>query len=392
MTKKVKYIFNLDKPITNTYKSNIKIKNVVTKKDFIEFFRLPWKIYKNDENWVPPLWDEINGFFKIKNPFWKHAESCLFIAYKNNEIVGRIAAVIDNLFIKKEKENIGYFGFFEVDNDYEIAKYLIGEAERWLKNKKMEKMRGPIDGRIDVGCGLLLNSYDQTPFIFSSYNPKYYVDFVEKYGMKKCRDLLNYYLNCDLEIPKKLKNAAEKIEKKGIKIRGFNRFRAKKELKWWIPLMMEIFSSHWGYIDASEEEVRNRFGIKQIRWIADPKFLLVAESPNGDPIGFKWVTPDYNQVIKKLNGKLGVIGYLKFFYYSKKVSRARFNFVGVKKEWQGKGIGSAFNYWTMLELKKRNYSGAEIGWIDEKNVAEQKSTEKTGAKLYKKYRVYEKKL
>jgi hypothetical protein len=212
---------------------------------------------------------------------------------------------------------------------------------------------------------------------------------VEKYGMEKCRDQLVYYLDLSDEIPDYLKDAAEKVKKRDIKIRGFNRLNAGNELDWWIPMMMKTFSFHWGYVDVPEEEVRNRFGIKEMRWIADPDLFLVAESPDGEPIAFKWSTPDYNQVFKKMNGRIGILGYLKFFYYIRKVNRGRFNFVGIKKEWRGRSIGSAMNYWTMLNMKKKNYVGAECGWIDEKNIASQKTIEKTGAKLYKKYRVYE---
>jgi hypothetical protein len=389
MTENGKYVFNSDEKKEKKYDSDITISTVTTLKDFKEFFDFAWRVYKNDQNWVPPIWEENKDFFKTKNPFWKHAQARLFIAYKNGEIVGRIAAIVDHLLIKKENENIGYFGFFESIKDYTVAKALFDAARDWLKTKEMKKMIGPIDGRIDVRCGLLMNGFDDSPFIFASYNPKYYIDFVEKYKMKKCRDQLVYYLDLSPEIPEYLKNAADKVEKMGIKIRGFNRLRAGKEINWWIPMMMKTFSFHWGYVEVSEEEIRTRFGVKQIRWIADPGLFLVAESPDGEPIAFKWTTPDFNQAIKKLNGKLGLVGYLKFFYYAKKINRGRLNFVGIKKEWQGKSIASAMNYWTLLEMKKRGYPGAECGWIDEKNIASQRAIEKTGAKFYKKYRVYE---
>lgn len=383
------YIFKSTKPYKKEITDSFHIINVSSKKDFKQFFDFAFDLYKDDEHWVPPLWDEISSFFKTNNPFWNHSEASLFLAYKDGRVVGRIAAIIDHLLIKKEDKKVGYFGFFEVVNDYNIAKELFDVARQWLKEKDIEKMRGPIDGRIDNRCGLLLNGYDKTPFIFASYNPKYYVDFVEKYGMKKSRDLLIYYIDLSNDIPEYLKKAAEKVKKMGIKIRGFNRLRAGKEVKWWVPMMMKTFSFHWGYVDVPKEEVLTRFGIKQIRWIADTGLFLVAESPDGEPIAFKWTTPDYNQALKKLNGKLGLLGYLKFFYYLRKINRGRLNFVGIKKEWQGKSIGSAMNYCTLLEMKKRNYSGAECGWIDEKNIASQRTIEKTGAKLNKKYRVYE---
>ncbi len=389
VNKRGKYIFDLDFKETSAVSPDIKISVVSSLKDFKDFVKVPWIVYENDDAWVAPLWEEMRDFFKSKNPFWRHADARLFNAYKNGKPCGRIAAIIDNLFIDEEKKNIGYFGFFEAINDYKVASALFESAKKWLKEKKMIKMRGPIDGRVDVRCGFLLNGFGEQPYIFASYNPEYYVDFVKRYGMKKCRDQLIYYLDLKPPIPKYLKDAAKKVDKMGIKIRGFNRWNANSEIDWWIPMMMKTFSFHWGYVKVPEEEVRTRFGVKQIRWIADSGLFLIAEDPSGKPIAFKWTTPDYNQSIKKLNGKLGIFGYLKFFLYVRNINRGRLNFVGIEKKWQNKSIGSAMNYHTMVEMKRRGYSGAECGWIDEKNIASQRTIEKTGAKQVKRYRVFE---
>jgi len=182
-------------------------------------------------------------------------------------------------------------------------------------------------------------------------------------------------------IPKYLKDAAERCEAKGIKLRGFNRMRAGKEIKWWVKLMKDTFSAHWGFIPASDEEVKTRFGVKQARWFVDSGLFLVAEI-NNEPIAFKWTTPDYNQVFKKMNGKLGIIEGLKFLIYKRKINRGRLNFVGIKKEHRGKGIGSYMNYYTMLEMKRRGYSGAECGWIDEKNIGKQETFRCRWGELY----------
>ena len=387
--KKGRYIFEQDSEEKIDALPDIKISVVASLKSFKDFFKMPWIVYENDNAWIPPIWEEMKDFFKSKLPFWTHAEIRLFTAYKDGVACGRIAAIIDHLFIKESNEKIGYFGFFEVIDDYDIASALLNSAKKWLKDKGMKKMWGPIDGRVDVRCGLLLSGFGEQPFIFASYNPKYYVDFVKKYGMKKCRDQLVYYLDLSPTIPQYLKDAAERVEKMRIKIRGFNRRRANSEIDWWVPLMMKTFSFHWGYMNVPEEEVKTRFGIKQIRWIADPGLFLVAEDPDGKPIAFKWTTPDFNQAIKQLNGRFGIIGYLKFFLLIRKINRGRLNFVGIEKKWQGKSIGSAMNYYTLLEMKKRGYHGAECGWIDEKNIASQRTIEKTGAKYQKRYRVYE---
>ena len=384
-----KYIFQSERLPTINISSNTRIEIVSNKKNFYTFFKVPWLVYKNDNKWVPPIWSEYRDFYKSKNPFWTHADIRLFVAYKNDIAVGRIAAIIDTKFSKFSNEKIGLFGFFECINDFKIAKALFNSVEEWLVSNDIVIMQGPVNGRVDVGCGFLYEGFRSTPFIFASYSPKYYIDFVEKIGLKKSRDLLVYYLDLDPPIPEYLKRAADRCESKGIKLRGFDRIRAGKEMDWWVKLMMETFSRHWGYIDVSEDEVRTRFGVKQARWIVDSGLFLVAEA-DGKPIAFKWSTPDYNQAFIKLNGKLGIIGILKFLWYKNKINRGRLNFVGIKKEYRGQGIGSYMNYYTMLEMKRRGYSGAECGWIDENNIASLRTIEKTGAKLYKRFRVYDK--
>ena len=385
------YIFNQKEKTKKIIGKNLTISNVISEKDLKDFHTLCWTIYENDAYWVPPLWQELKSFFKKNNLFWQHAEAELYIIYKNNKPIGRIAGIIDHAINENDDsaQLIGYFGFFECINNVSIANHLFDVAKNYLKKHNIKVMRGPIDGRIDIRCGFLLNGYNQTPFIFSSYNPPYYVEMAQNYKMKKARDQYVYWLDLQKPIPSYLKEAAEKCEKEEFVIRGFNKLRGKKEMDWWIAFMQKAFTFHWGYINVSEDEVRNRFGIKYARIIADTKLFLIAESPDGKRIAFKWSTPDYNQVLKKLNGNMNLIGIIKFLINQNKITQGRFNFVGIKKEYRGKKLGSAMNYWTMLEMKKRGYTGAECGWIDEKNIASQKTIEKTGAKLYKKYRVFE---
>ena len=386
-----KYIFNNQEKIHKKVANDIHITNVTSIKDLETFHKIAWTVYKDDIYWVPPLWQELKTFFKTKNFFWNHAETQLFIAYKNSKPIGRIAGIIDHALNQSDhdEQSIGYFGFFECINEYGIAKNLFDIVKKYLKEKNITIMRGPVDGRIDIRCGFLLNGYTQIPSIFSSYNPAYYIEFINRYTMKKARDQYVYWLDLQKPIPTYLKDAADFCIKEGFTIRGFNKLHGKKEMDWWISFMQKAFSFHWGYVTVSEDEVRNRFGVKYARLIADTKLFLIVESPNGERIAFKWSTPDYNQVLKKLNGNMGVKGIIKFLLNQKSITKGRFNFVGIKKEYRGKKLGSAMNYWTMLEMKKRGYTGAECGWIDEKNIASQKTIEKTGATLYKKYRVYE---
>ncbi len=386
---KGKYIFNSDFAETKYVSPNIKISTVTCIKDLKDFFRVPWFVYQNDVYWVAPFWIALRDFFKTKNPFWTHAKTRLFIAYQDNIAVGRIAAIIDNKFCETIGEKIGYFGFFECIQDFSIASALFEVAEEWLASKEISLMRGPINGRIDVGCGFLYKGFNSAPSILSSYTPKYYLNFAKKYGMKKSRDQLVYYLDLTQQIPDYLKKSAKRCEAKGVRVRRFNRLQSRKEMKWWIKLMIDIFSEHWGYVPVSDDEVKTRFGIKQLKWFVDSRLFLVAEADN-QPIAFIWSTPDYNQAFKKMNGKLGIIGILKFLWHKQKISQGKLNLIGSEKKYRNQGVASLLNYHTMLEMKKRGYKGAEIGWVDEHNIASLRIIEKTGAKLYKKFRVYEK--
>ncbi len=368
---------------------DITISTVISNKDLKDFFKLPGYIYKNDNNWVPPFWSEYKAFFKKNNPFWSHAESKLFILRKNKRIVGRIAAIIDYKYCETIGKKIGFFGFFECINDFKCAEALFKSAQEWLTSKGMTVMRGPINGRVDVGCGFLQTGFGSRPSLLSSYSPQYYISFAEKFNMTKARDQLLYYIDLTKPIPKKLKEKAKQCAETGIKIRKFKRLRTHKELKWWIDLFLQTFSEHWGYIPAPPEEVRMRFGIKHLRWFIDSNLFLIAEY-NGSPIAYIWSTPDYNQVFQKMNGRLGPYQILKFLMMKRYINIGKLPLIGIKKEFRNKNIGSYLNYLTLLEMKKRGYIGAEVGWIDEGNSSANATILITGAKLYKKFRVFDK--
>jgi len=388
---KGKYIFNSTKPETIKVSSDVKISVVTTINDFRVFFKVSWTVYQNNKYWVPAFWGETKDFFKSKELFWKHSKTKLFIAYKNNKPVGRIASFIDEYFFDQDNKKIGFFGFFECIDDYKIASALFNEAEKWLKSKDITQMQGPINGRADVGSGFVIKGFDHLPYLIGHYSQPYYIDFAEKYSLKKSKDLVSYHVNLSKSIPSKIKETAKRCEESGIKIRPFNRFKFKSEMDWWLKMFMEEFSDHWGYTDVSLDEVKTRFGIKQLRWILDTGLFLVAEIDN-KPIGFRWTLPDYNQVFKKLDGKLGLIGSIKVLFTRHKINRGRFIVMGIKKKYRGKGIGTCMNYHNLVEMKKRGYVSAEYGWIDENNIASRKAGENIGGTHYKTYRVYEKDL
>ena len=387
--KKIKYIFEESKKDFQFHYKNLCIENVNNLEDFKEFYNFSFKLYKDDQNWISPFWIEYKEFFKKKNPFWKHATAELFIAYENDKIVGRIAAIVDDLYCDISKENIGFFGFFECIKDYECAEVLFKTAQNWLISKGMSKMLGPIDGRVDVGCGFLYSGFNTSQSLLSSYSPEYYISFAEKFNMKKARDFLTYYIDLKKPIPYKLQEKAQQCAESGIKIRKFNRLRTQKELKWWIKFFLESFTNHWGYVPVSLEEVKSKFGIKQLRWFIDSRLFLVAEL-SGSPVAYIWATPDYNQIFRKMNGRFGLFQVMQFFFKKQQINKGKLHYIGIKKELRNQNIGSYLNYKALVEMKNRGYLDTEVGLMDEKNTVAHSTIAITGAKPYKKFRVYEK--
>lgn len=371
------------------FPDNIIITKVTSNKDFKNFYHFPFQLYDNNPFWVAPFWKEFRDFFKKKNLFWTHSECQLFLAWEKNKVVGRIAAIIDHKYCASIGEKIGFFGFFECINDFKCAQALLQSAQEWLGARTMSKMRGPIDGRVDIGCGFLYSGFDSPPSLLSLYSPKYYLSFAEKFQMKKARDLISYYIDLTKPIPSQLEKRAQQCARSGITIRPFNRVRAQKELRWWVDLFLETFTDHWGYVPVPHKEVRLRFGVKQLRWFIDSKLFLVAEH-NGSPVAFIWSTPEYNQVFQKMKGRLGPIQFLQFLVLKNKIHTGKLHVIGIKKEFRNQHIGSFLNYASLIEMKKRKYVGAEVGWIDEENDIAHTTIAITGAKLYKKNRVFEK--
>jgi len=387
----IKFVYEKYNSEKKQYPDNIIVETVADLSNFKNFFNFPFQLYHDNKYWVPPFWIEFKDFFKNNNPFWKHAECKLFIAKRDGKIIGRIAAIIDFTFCESIGKKIGYFGFFECIETYDCAKALFSSVEEWLSVKGMSVMRGPINGRIDISCGLLLDGFNTPPTFLSTYSQPYYIKFCEKYNMKKSRDFFIYNVDLSKPIPKKLIEDAKNCEKSGIQIRHFDRLHTQRELRWWIKLFLNTFKGHWGYVPVSDDEVRSRFGVKQLQWVVDKKLFLVAELDKS-PIAYLLATPDYNQVFKNLNGKLGPIQILKFLWSKNYINEGKLHFIGIDNKYRNKNIGSYLNYSALVEMKNRGYKSAKVGLIDEMNKVAHSTISKTNAKIYKRYRVFDKKL
>ncbi len=369
----------------------LSIFSVEKNRDLREFILLPWKIYKNNTHWVAPLIiNEKETFNYKKHPFFNHSDVRFFIAKKHGEIVGRIAAIINYKHNQYYTDKTGFFGFFEVINDFSVAKGLLVAAEDWIKKKGMNLIRGPMSYSTNEMCGLLIEGFEYKPCIMMPYNPSYYKDFLERLGFKKAKDLYTYYLDISKNPPERFIKIAERVKKnEKITIRAFNPKRFYEEIEIIKDIYNDAWSNNWGFVPFTEEEFYHL--AQQLKQIYDPNLVLFAEK-EGYPIAFYVVLPDINQAFEKINGRLFPFGIFKLLYYSKKITNIRQILLGARKGYQNTGVSSLFHIESWKIARRFNYKTAELGWILEDNHLVLKAAESAGGYIFKKHRIFDKTL
>ncbi|MEO0098704.1 MAG: hypothetical protein ABIK99_06480 [candidate division WOR-3 bacterium] len=365
----------------------IEVKRVETKKELREFILLPFKLYKGDKNWVPPLISEMAETLDVKkNPFFSHAERELFLAKKGGQVVGRVASIIDYNYNDYHQKKVGYFGFFEAFADYEIAAALFDQVREDLKKKGMEKMVGPANPGLYDECGFLLEGFDSPPVLKMSYNPPYYLEFCERYGMRKEKDFYAYAIRTDQEVPEKLKRVLNYLkEKKNIRVRRIDLKRLDKEIYLIKEIYNDAWSENWDFAPLTDAEFK--YLGRKLKPIAVSELLPIVEV-DGEAAGVSLALPDYNQVLKRLNGRLFPFGFLKFLIYKKRIDAARLWALGVKKKFHNLGLDALLYYETFEGAKRLGYKWGEVSQILEDNLAIIRPIEMWGCKLYKKTRIY----
>ena len=369
----------------------IKVTPVLSKKDLNDFIKLPWKIYKNDPHWVPPLiMQQKVTFNKKKHPFFEHSEADFFIARKGKETVGTVVAILNNRHNKVHEENVGFFGFFETVNDYQVAEKLLDTVMDWAKNKNLDYIRGPENYSQNEVSGLVIDGFDTPPVILMAHNPPYYKDFLEQYGFIKAMDMWAYCMDKSTQIPERVVKVVERIKARSdVTYRNINKKILNKEIEKVKYVYNHAWEKNWGFVPLTNREIDHI--ADELKPIVDPDIVFFAEK-DGEPIGFSLAAPDINQALQKLNGRLFPFGIVKLLYHTRKINRLRVIIMGVVKEYRNKGIDSVFYLDTYRKALEKGYNWGEFSWILETNDPMNTALKNIGAKVYKTYRIYEKKV
>ena len=367
----------------------MQIHPVSTKKDLAAFLELPYRLYKNDPLWVPPLRDEQRGQFDPqRNPLLDHCEWQLFLIEDNGKYIGRIAAFIDNLAVDFWKERIGLFGYYECVSDLSASRLLLEAARTWLQVRKCTVMRGPWSF-VSQEWGSVVEGFKPSPVVMGPYNPPYYNDHYAAFGLEKVKDLLCWYISAaeGYKIPERIIRLTDAVQKRyKVRIRQVDMKRYEQEVKVIIELSNASIIDNWGYSPVTEAEVQAM--ARDMKPIIQPKGVLFAEDANGKPIGFAITLPDVNTLLKGLNGHLFPFGFLKLLTGIPKLRRYRMFALGVIPEYQGKAVDSLI-YRAMSESLYAPDTWMEINYVLEDNWPMVNAIKKLGATPLRRYRVYE---
>jgi GNAT superfamily N-acetyltransferase len=372
-------------------RTTVQVQPAATKRDLSTFIKLPWRLYRNEPCWVPPLLFERKRFLdRARNPFFKHAEAEYFLAWKDGRAVGRITAHIDHHFNEFQGNAWGMFGFFECEDDPEAAAALLSAAEAWLRTRGRDRMVGPMDFTTNDECGVLIDGHDRVPTILTGWHHRYYPGLIERAGLSKAMDLYMW----DLEVsdrgvvhPAIWRAAADVESKYGITVRSMRKKDMEAEITRFLDVYNSAWERNWGFVPLTDDEVRHY--ARDLKPILDENWAFIAEK-DGEPVAAALSLPDYNQVLIHMNGRLLPFGLLKALWYRRKINRVRVFALGVKREWQHTGVGAKLYEKHFDAAARTPQRAGETGWILESNKAMNRAMLGMGGKLVRTYRVYEK--
>jgi GNAT superfamily N-acetyltransferase len=360
--------------------------------DLRQFVDLPFRLHAGTP-WIPPLKLERYQFLTRKlNAFFKHGEAEYFLARRDGRVVGRITAQIDSAYNEFHHSRTGMFGFLEFEDDVEIVTALLAGAESWLKGRGCEQMLGPMSFQLNDDAGILFEGFEREPLIREPWHPPYYVQRCEEAGLTKAMDLYGWGLDIsDRErmnplLPKLSERARTKY---GITIRPMSRRHLRREMDEFAKVYNAAWSQNWGFVPYSKEDLDAYTVDLQLVYSRD--WFMIAEQ-DGKTIAMAITIPDIHQVYKKMQGRLLPLGWFYYLIRNRIIDRVRIGFLGVLPEYQHTGVAAAIYLEHFDTAERTRQKNGEASFILEVNTSMNRGLEAMGARIVKRWRVYERAL
>ncbi|MBN1118266.1 MAG: hypothetical protein JXA77_13740 [Bacteroidales bacterium] len=370
----------------------IRITEVLTKKDLKTYIRLPEKIHQNHKNWVHPIYmDERTFYNPKKNKLFLHSDTILLLAWKGKEAVGRIMGIINHQYNTEQNLSEARFFAIETCDEYKVAQLLISAVEQWSIDKGMTKLVGPLGFSDKDPQGLLIEGFEYAPVIATNFNFEYMVDFVKQYGFEKKVDLVVYKLDIPEQIPEFYSKINERALKNNAEL-SIVKFKNKLSLKPYIvpvfKLVNETFKDIYAFAPLNDQEMKELAG--RYLPVLDHRFVKVIEKNKKEVVGFVLSMPNISDGIRNCKGRLLPFGIFKIFRAQKKTKQLDLLLGAIREDYRNSGLDAVLG----IEIFKEAHK-AKMEFIDshlelETNTKMRAENEKMGGVVYKRYRIFQK--
>ena len=368
--------------------TGVEIIAVQDQRSWKEFLDLPYRLYRHHPYWVPPLRMAQKELLNTKkHPFYAHADLQCFLALRDGQACGRVGAILDRAYNEFQKEEAGFFGFFESVDDVEVARPVMEAAHAWLRGRGAKVIRGPVSPSTNYECGMLVEGFDSSPNVMMPYNSPSYPRMMEAIGLRKAKDLLAYWSTPGDVNGSKVERVADRaMEMQGVAVRPINmkQFDAEVEKIW--ELYNATWARNWGFVPMTREEFVHEAA--EMKQILKPDLVLVGEI-KGRMVGFALALPNINLALRHAGGRLFPFGLFKILYHQRLIRELRVLALGVIEEYRTTGVAAGFYAALIRNARRMGYGLSEMSWILEDNVLMNRSLEAMGARKYKTYRIYE---
>ena len=356
-----------------------------------EFMALPFRIYRDIPQWVPPLQpDERLRLNPKRYPFYRHSKAAFFLARQNGRTIGRLAVLDPTMYNQHNHEQTAFFYMFECENDPEASSELFTAGIEWARGRGLTKILGPKGFTALDGMGLLVKGFERRPALGLPYNPPYYPGLIEAQGFEKGSEIVSGYLGANIHFPERIHELAVRIqERRGLHIARFN---TRGELRGVLSHLKALYNGALegtsGGTPITDEEIKSI--ADQMLWFADPHLIKIVMKDER-PVGFLLAYPDISVALQKTKGRLFPFGWITILRELRRTDWININGAGMVEEYRGLG-GTAILYSEMFKSVVENprYRHAEVVQIGMENDKMQREMENFGVDFYKIHRIYEK--
>ncbi len=360
------------------------------------FIRVPFAVHRNDRAWIPPLLMEREQAFSPKhNEFLRRAEVRFWLARRAGRDVGRISAQLDPLASRDGKDPVGHFGCLSAIDDPEVFAALLGTAESFLRSRGVRHACGPFTLSINEETGLLVEGFDTPPMLLMGHDPPYAGGRIEALGYRKEKDVYAYLLDMQAPLSRSARSMLERPLASSVRLRRLDFSDYKNEIRRMVDIFNDAWSGNWGFVPLTETETDEM--AQRMRILLDERLVWFAEA-DGEAVGFIVVLPNVNEAARDLAGRLLPFGWAKLLWRLKVrgVRSGRVPLMGVRRRLAGTVLGSAIPLQLIGAVLPANaafgFRWIELSWILEDNLPMRRILERLGARAYKTYRLYGRRL